>query len=360
MRFVYLLLSLFLSSNGLTINKQQNKQIVTLGPSCKSYCTLKQLHDKGANIFRINMSHNTIESAKIWIAALNNLRDEINTTTPLEIMVDIQGPKYRIGKIKNDECYIRENSRLVLDKNDRPGNNERVYLPNNNIFYSIKKNDKILIDDGAIELRVVSREWYGSHKLITDVVRGGVLKSNKGLNVPYVDIEYEITEKDKQDIEMVNELNVDWVALSFVQTHLDVVKISKLIKKPIKIMSKIECPKAVDNLNEIVDVSDGILIARGDLGLELGIEKVPFVQKLAIKKAVSKSCDVIVATQMLESMINSKVPTRAEVSDIANAILDGATGVMLSTETSVGKYPLECVKIQRKIMDETTKFTSPL
>jgi len=230
------------------------------------------------------MSHNTIESAKIWIAALNNLRDEINTTTPLEIMVDIQGPKYRIGKIKNDECYIRENSRLVLDKNDRPGNNERVYLPNNNIFYSIKKNDKILIDDGAIELLVVSREWVGSHKLVTDVVRGGVLKSNKGLNVPYVDMEYEITEKDKQDIEMVNELNVDWVALSFVQTHLDVVKISKLIKKPIKIMSKIECPKAVDNLNKIVDVSDGILIARGDLGLELGIEKVPFVQKLAIKK----------------------------------------------------------------------------
>jgi pyruvate kinase len=191
-------------------------------------------------------------------------------------------------------------------------------------------------------------------------VRGGVLKSNKGLNVPYVDIEYEITEKDKQDIEMVNELNVDWVALSFVQTHLDVVKISKLIKKPIKIMSKIECPKAVDNLNKIVDVSDGILIARGDLGLELGIEKVPFVQKLAIKKAVSKSCDVIVATQMLESMINSKVPTHAEVSDVANAILDGATGVMLSAETSIGKYPLECVKIQRKIMDETTKFTSPL
>ena len=348
-------------SNGFSIQKPEllnlkktktkTKQIATIGPSVDSYDQLYNLHKNGVSIFRINLSHGKYDKVIEWVDILNKIKSK--SDDELNIMVDLQGPKHRIGNIKN--CMLEEGNEFILDRDTKIGNNHRVNLPHDEIYFHVKENDIILLDDGLLELKV--KDCVENSRIITEVIRGGELKSKKGFNIPYVDINWiKPTPKDEKDINFINELNIDYVAVSFVDDAKDIFNIWRLLRNKVKIIAKIERPNAVDNLDEIIDSSDGIMIARGDLGIEMGIEKVPFIQKLAIKKALKEKCEVFVATQMMESMINNKIPTRAEVSDIANAVLDGATGVMLSAETSVGKYPIDCVKIQRKILDETAQY----
>lgn len=327
--------------------KIRTKQIATIGPICSDYKSLSKLHTNGVNIFRINLSHENPISLVEKVDILNYIRSI--TTYDLEILLDLQGPKHRIGTVK-ENTEIKKGNNLLLDKCSIEGDDNRVYLGHENIYKNINVGDKILIDDGQIELNVKEN---GEEFILTEIIKGGKLKSNKGVNLPNCKLDNTcLTDKDLNDIRLLNTLKIDYVALSFVESKNDIINLKKVLKKNIKIIGKIERPLALENIDEICDECDGIMIARGDLGVEIGIEKVPMVQKKCIKVGRGKNKEVIVATQMMESMITNPIPTRAEVSDIANAVLDGATGLMLSGETSVGKYGLECIKIQRKVIEE--------
>ena len=337
-------------TNAFTLN---TKQIITVGPSCSSYEMLNKLHDCGVNIFRINMSHSKKhEDTQKIIDDIQYINKNSEHTS--EIMIDLQGPKFRIGEIKEESCLLKPGSKFTLDYNNQQGDSNRVNLPHNELFYCLAKKDRILIDDGLIELEV---EDIKNSEIVTRVLKGGSLKGNKGVNLPNVNINWNVhTEKDTNDIQLINQNKIDFVAKSFVQSHKEIIDLWRKIKYPTKIISKIECNSAINDLKNIVEFSHGIMIARGDLGVEVGYEKVPIIQKRAIKTAQYYNAEVFVATQMMESMIYNSIPTRAEASDVANAVIDGATGVMLSGETSVGKYPIECVKAQRKILKEAEDF----
>ena len=337
----------FTGLNGYVKPKTRTKQIATIGPVCSDYRSLNNLHSNGVSIFRINLSHESPISLVEKVDILNYIRSI--SAYNLEILLDLQGPKHRIGKVK-ENTIIKQGNNLLLDKCSIEGDEHRVYLGHDNIYKNIKIGDKILIDDGLIELNVKEN---GEDIILTEIIKGGKLKSNKGVNLPNCKLENIcLTDKDLNDIRLLNTLNIDYVALSFVESKNDIINLKNVLNKNIKIIGKIERPLALENIDEICDECDGIMIARGDLGVEIGIEKVPIIQKRCIKVGREKNKEVIVATQMMESMITNPIPTRAEVSDIANAVLDGATGVMLSGETSVGKYGLDCVKIQRKVIEE--------
>ena len=327
--------------------KIRTKQIATIGPVCSDYKSLSNLHSNGVSIFRINLSHESQISLVEKVDILNYIRSI--STYELEILLDLQGPKHRIGTVK-ENTKIKKGNNLLLDKCSIEGDDNRVYLGHENIYKNINVGDKILIDDGLIELNVTEN---GKEFILTEIIKGGKLKSNKGVNLPNCKLDNTcLTNKDLNDIRLLNTLNIDYVALSFIESKNDIINLKNVLNENIKIIGKIERPLALENIDEICDECDGIMIARGDLGVEIGIEKVPLIQKKCIKIGREKNKEVIVATQMMESMITNPIPTRAEVSDIANAILDGATGVMLSGETSIGKYGLECIKIQRKVIEE--------
>tara|TARA_Y100000816_G_C26102140_1_gene584465 strand:- start:1841 stop:2914 length:1074 start_codon:yes stop_codon:yes gene_type:complete len=337
----------FTGINNIVKPNIRTKQIATIGPGCNSYNMLSKMYNNGVDIFRINLSHEDHLSLVEKVDMLNHMKKVSNTR--LKILVDLQGPKHRIGKV-NENILLREGSELRLDKDVNMGNENRVYLGHDDIYENIKNEDKILIDDGLIELEVKGK---GEDFIDTEVLKGGILKSNKGVNLPNCKLNNAIlTEKDMVDICFINNLDIDYVALSFVESKSDLLNLKKVLKCDVKIIAKIERPLGVENIEEICDECDGIMIARGDLGVEVGLEKVPLIQKKCIKIGRKKDKEVIVATQMMESMINNPIPTRAEVSDVANAVLDGATGLLLSGETSVGKNPIDCIKIQRKIIKE--------
>lgn len=336
--------------NSFTLN---TKQIITVGPSCSSYKMLNKLHNCGVNIFRINMSHcKKHEDAQ---QIIDNIRDiNKNSDHKSQIMIDLQGPKFRIGKIKDESCLLKVGSQFTLDNDNNSGNSSRVCLPHIELFACFSKNDPILLDDGLIELQVTSTS---DNKITTVVKTGGILKEKKGMNTPNVEIpRIAQTKKDLQDLELVRKNEIDFVAQSFVQSHKEIIQLWKQIKYPTKIISKIECQTAIHDIKNIIEFSHGIMIARGDLAIEIGYEKVPVIQKRLIKMAKYYNAEVYVATQMMDSMIHNKIPTRAEASDVANAVIDGATGVMLSAETSVGNYPIGCVEAQRKILKEAEHF----
>lgn len=332
------------------------KQIATVGPACNNYGTLKEMHNCGVNTFRINMGH--CKEHNDFMHTYQNLDNLRKNHKNVEILVDLQGPKFRIGSFKKKFTVLKEGDTFIFDKNNRESENYRVFLGHDEIYRSVNVNDTILLDDGMLEVKVT--KILNDERIVTKVIRGGILRENKGINLPYVNVQgYTITPKDAIDIAVINNLKIDWIALSFVQGMGDIKLLRSLLSdskpKP-KIMAKIERPTAVHNYESIIEESDGIMIARGDLGIELGLEHVPFIQKLVIKRCNEVKKEVVVATQMLESMIINKIPTRAEVSDITNAVMDGATGVMLSAETAAGKYPLECVKMQRRCIDTTIEY----
>ncbi len=322
------------------------KIVATLGPASSSFEKIQALLEAGVNVFRLNFSHGTKEEHKKRFDIIRHLEKQKNM--PIGIFMDLQGPKLRIGTFEKGSVFLKQGSSFQLDLNPEPGSEVRVYLPHKEIFDILQKDVHLLLDDGKIHLSVKSR---GKDSVITEVLVGGFLSDRKGVNVPNVKLPLSaLTEKDKDDLLFGLEMGVDWVALSFIQTPEDIEEAARLIKGRAGIIAKIEKPLAVNYLEEILPFCDGVMVARGDLGVEMPPEAVPPIQKHIIHSARKAGKPVIVATQMLESMIHSPSPTRAEASDVATAIYEGADAVMLSAESASGDYPIEAVSIMRRII----------
>jgi len=334
------------------------KIIATLGPASSSKQMIKKLIDAGVDVFRLNFSHGTHDEK----GELFNRIREVNEY--IGIMADIQGPKIRVGKFKNDEAYILnvgDEVKVYESEIDGGGDQTQFSIPLVGFIKSMRKGDYFYVNDGIIKIKVKSKE---KDHLIGEIIAGGLISNNKGVNIPSGELKQRVpTEKDIKDLEFIADLNPDYVAISFVSGGDDVLTVKRLLENygnsEIKSISKIERPVALDNFDQILEVSDGIMIARGDLGVEISPDQVPIKQKELIYQCNKEGKPVIVATQMLESMTNTPVPTRAEANDIFNAVIDGTDAVMLSAETAVGKYPIESVEYMNKIAT-TASQNSPV
>ena len=322
------------------MRRQRNVKIVaTLGPASDTREMIAALHKKGADVFRLNMSHGSHEEIRAKHAMIRAVEDELGST--IGILADLQGPKLRVGVFAKESEELVEGATFRLDLDETPGSVDRVCLPHPEIFAALEDGASLLVNDGKIRLKV---KTCGTDFADCEVIVGGTISNRKGVNVPDVILPLAaLSEKDRADLEFVCELGVDWLALSFVQRPEDVAEARVLAKGRAAILSKIEKPSAVERFDDILAVSDGIMVARGDLGVELPVSAVPPIQKRLVRRCRAVGKPVIVATQMLESMIDSPVPTRAEVSDVATAIYEGADAVMLSAESAAGSYPLEAV-----------------
>ncbi|MDO7843831.1 pyruvate kinase [Sphingomonas immobilis] len=319
--------------------------LATLGPASSSPEMIAKLYEAGADAFRINMSHGDQKSKIAVIEAIRALEKKYRR--PSTILADLQGPKLRVGKFADGKVELKTGSTFILDRSKEPGDATRVELPHREIFAAIEAGARLLLDDGKLVLRVTSHD---ADVIVTEVVVGGMLSNNKGLNVPDVVVPMAaLTAKDRSDLAFACEQGVDWIALSFVQRPEDLAEARKLIEGRAALLAKIEKPSAIDRLEEIVEMCDGVMVARGDLGVELPPESVPPLQKRIIEVSRRLGRPVVVATQMLESMITSPSPTRAEVSDVATAIYDGADAIMLSAESAAGAWPTESVAMMDAI-----------
>jgi pyruvate kinase len=315
------------------------KVVATLGPASSTPEMILALFNAGADVFRLNFSHGSQEDHKARFNAIRQI--EAITGRPIGILMDLQGPKLRMGTFAEGSVDLAFNWEFRLDLDPTPGNRDRVCLPHPEIFAALVPGTDLLVDDGKMLLRVMD---CGPDFAITQVKVAGKISERKGVNLPNVVLPLSpLTAKDRSDLEFGLELGVDWVALSFVQKPEDVLEARSLIGSRAKIMSKLEKPAAIDNLDEIVALSDGIMIARGDLGVEVPLERVPIIQRRIVRVCRRQGKPVVVATQMLESMTASPMPTRAEASDVATAIFEGADAVMLSAESASGRYPHEAV-----------------
>ena len=340
---------------GLDHITHRTKIVATVGPACDTYDKLLELVKAGVNVFRLNFSHGGHEDKAKIIEHIRN----INATQPYNIAIlgDLQGPKLRVGEIENNALPIVAGDILTFTNEKCVGNLERIYVSYPNLAGDVKVGNTILIDDGKLE--VVVRDITRNGDVKVEVTMGGILSSKKGINLPDTKISLPaLTDKDLQDLEFIIDQKLDWVALSFVRNVKDIVILrSKLDerKSRTKIIAKIEKPEAVANIRDIVVESDGIMIARGDLGVEMPVEKVPMIQKDIIRKCLHRAKPVIVATQMMESMIDRTKPNRSEITDVANAVLEGADAVMLSGETATGQHPALVVQTMCKIIMEVEK-----
>ena len=340
---------------GIDHISHKTKVVATVGPACGSPEQLLELVKAGVNVFRLNFSHGTHENKAKVIEAIR----EININHPFNISIlgDLQGPKLRVGEIENDALKITPGDILTLTNEECIGTLERIYVSYPNLAGDVKIGNLIMIDDGKLEVKVVDIMKNGDVKVL--VTLGGILSSKKGLNLPDTKISLPaLTEKDLVDLAFIIEQKLDWVALSFVRSVKDIVILrSKLAEKnsKCKIIAKIEKPEAVANIRDIIVESDAIMIARGDLGVEMPVEKVPMIQKDIIRKCLHRAKPVIVATQMMESMIDRVKPNRSEITDVANAVLEGADAVMLSGETATGQHPALVVETMCKIIREVEK-----
>ena len=322
--------------------------LATLGPASDTPEMIEKLFRAGADAFRVNMSHGEQADKAQLIANIRALEKAYNR--PTTILVDLQGPKLRVGSFAEGKVELHTGDSFRLDTDPTPGDAERVHLPHPEIFAALEVNARLLLDDGKLELRVTE---IGPNHIVTKVEVGGTLSNRKGLNVPDVVIPIAaLTEKDRSDLAFALEQGVDWIAMSFVQRPEDVAEGKKLIGNKAALLAKIEKPAAIGRLEEIIELADGVMVARGDLGVEMRPEQVPPLQKKIVSTARRMGKPVVVATQMLESMIVSPSPTRAEVSDVATAIYDGADAVMLSAETAAGAWPIEAVSIMDRIAQE--------
>ena len=332
-------------------NIKKTKIVATLGPASSDRDTIKQMMVAGVNVFRINFSHADFDAVKERIQLIRDLNKELGYN--VGILADLQGPKLRVGKMK-DGVVVETGDRIVFTTEKiEEGTADHVYMNYQSFPKDVKAGERVLLDDGKLIFEVVSTD--GQSEVIASVVQGGPLKSNKGVNLPNTEVSLPaLTEKDVKDAVFAIEQEVDWIALSFVRHKEDLLDLKKLIKKhgsyEIPIISKIEKPQALDNIDEIINHSNGLMVARGDLGVEVPAEGVPLIQKNLVLKAKAARIPVIIATQMMESMIDGLTPSRAEVNDVANSVMDGADAVMLSGETSVGKYPVEVIQTMRKIV----------
>lgn len=324
------------------------KIVATLGPASNSYEMIRALFEAGADVFRLNMSHGSHEEIAARHAMIRQVEADLGR--PIAILADLQGPKLRVGTFADDAVDLVEGQAFRLDLDETPGDAARVNLPHPEIFKALEPGSELLVNDGKIRLRV---ESCTDNSADCTVTVGGTISNRKGVNVPDVVLPLAaLSKKDRNDLEFVCNLGVDWLALSFVQRASDVTEARELVKGRAAILSKIEKPAGVKAFDEILAVSDGIMVARGDLGVELPVQNLPPIQKRLVRRARAAAKPVIVATQMLESMIESPVPTRAEVSDVATAIYEGADAIMLSAESAAGQYPIEAVTTMNNVAIE--------
>lgn len=334
------------------MNLNKTKIIATLGPSSTSESKLKSLILAGVNVFRVNFSHALHDEVKNTISNIREISSSLNIH--VSILGDLQGPKIRLGLVDKNIVVKKGDVVSITTNNIGSGNGLLVSINYSDFPKDVSENELILIDDGKLILKVLKTNK--KDLVEAKVIQGGVLSSKKGVNLPNTNISLPaLTKKDKEDALFAIENQLDWIALSFVRTKKDVKQLQKLIEKhsehKIPIIAKIEKPEAIENMDGILKAADGIMVARGDLGLEIPAEEVPLKQKLLVKKAKQARKPIIIATQMMESMIDSLTPSRAEVNDVANSVMDGADAVMLSGETSVGKYPVEVVETMGKIIN---------
>ncbi|MBY4678151.1 pyruvate kinase [Marinobacterium arenosum] len=334
----------------MTLNRKIKKVkiVATLGPAINSQDDIRRLVENGANVFRLNFSHGEHADHAERLNWIRAVEQELNT--PIGVLMDLQGPKLRVGRFADGRVDLQNGQPFTLDLNSEPGDSQRVNLPHPEIIEALEPGMDLLLDDGKLRLRV--RECTKA-SVETEVIVGGELSDRKGVNVPEAVLQLSpLTDKDRRDLAFGLEIGVDWVALSFVQRPEDITEAQQLIQGRAFLMAKIEKPTAVEYLDEIVARSDAIMVARGDLGVELPAETIPSIQKRIIETCRQQGKPVVVATQMLESMRNSPAPTRAEVTDVANAVYEGADAVMLSAETASGDYPQEAVSMMSKIIHE--------
>jgi pyruvate kinase len=331
--------------------QRRTKIVATLGPASSDSATIERLFIEGADVFRINMSHTSHEGLRAFVRAIRGI--EKKHGRPIGILADLQGPKLRLGTFAAGGVVLARGATFVLDDDPKPGDTARVYLPHPEILASLQPGHRLLVDDGKVRLVVTEASRT---RAVTKVEVEGRVSDRKGVSLPDTIVRVSaLTPKDHVDLDAALEQAVDWVALSFIQRPEDVAEAKKIARGRAAIMSKIEKPQAITRLAEIIELSDALMVARGDLGVELPLERVPGLQKRITHDARQAGKPVVVATQMLESMISSPVPTRAEVSDVATAIFDGADAVMLSAESAAGQYPVEAVQTMDRIAQEVER-----
>ena len=339
--------------------QKRTKIVATLGPASTNKITLSNMVALGVDVCRLNFSHGALEDHQIAIETIREISEE--NQVPIAILADLQGPKIRIGKMKEGGALLLNGKNVTITTKELIGDENNIYITYENFPNDVSENEIILLDDGKIQLRVIS-----SNRLDTvecEIIHGGVLTSRKGVNLPNTNISIpSLTDEDIENLNFALSFDVEWVAMSFVRTAADILKLRAHItaqNKTARIIAKIEKPEAIANIDEIIAVSDGIMVARGDLGVEMPMEEVPVLQKMIVKKCRNASKPVIIATQMLESMITTPRATRAEINDVANSVLDGADAVMLSGETSVGEFPEIVIETMSKVITHVEKTSYP-
>lgn len=339
----------------MKIQNKRTKIIATVGPAIDNYETLFALAEAGVDTFRINFSHGDNENRIEVIKAIERINNEHDAK--VGILADLQGPKIRVGKVKGGKVNLEEGKEILIGVEEKLSDADELYIQYSHFAKDVVAGDRILIDDGKLELLAIESD--GESQVKAKVIFGGVLSSNKGVNLPNSRISVpSLTEKDKNDLRFILEHDIQWIALSFVRAADDLTELRGIINfhnSPAKIIAKVERPEALQEIDGIIDAADGIMIARGDLGVEVPMERIPLIQKKITQKCIEACRPVVIATQMMESMIENSRPTRAEATDVANAVEDGADAVMLSGETSVGKYPLKVIQSMLKIIEEVEK-----
>ena len=327
---------------------RRTKILATLGPASNTRDMIIKLHDAGADLFRINMSHASHEVLNELVSTIRDVEQEVGR--PIGVLADLQGPKLRLGDFADGEIGVEPGDRITLDLNDEPGNANRVSLPHPEILDALEIDHRILVDDGKVQLKVIEETPTSA---VAEVVSGSKIASRKGVSLPDTELGVSsLTDKDYEDLDAALKADVDWIAISFVQRPQDVAEVRKITKGKAGVLAKIEKPQAIKHLDDIIELSDAIMVARGDLGVELPVERVPGIQKQITRACRRAGKPVVIATQMLESMIAAPFPTRAEVSDVGTAVFEGADAVMLSAESAAGEYPVEAVSMMDKIAGE--------
>ncbi|MDP1799766.1 MAG: pyruvate kinase [Bacteroidota bacterium] len=336
----------------------RTKIVATMGPATSDINVLEGMFKEGLDICRINFSHGDYEAVLHTVKNIRELNKKLNRH--VGILADLQGPKLRIGVMKDNSANLINGNLISITTKECEGDEHQIYITYPQFPQDVKAGETVLIDDGKIHLKVI--DTNGKDLVRCEILVGGILSSKKGVNLPNTKISLPcLTVKDIRDLDFALEQDFDWIGLSFVRSVTDIVELKDIIKhkgKRARVIAKIEKPEAIKEIDNIIDVTDGIMVARGDLGVELPMEQVPLLQKMIVQKCVEIGKPVIIATQMMESMITSYTPTRAEVNDVANAVMDGADAVMLSAETSVGKYPVKVIEMMRRIITQVEELDS--
>lgn len=341
------------------VDHQNTKIVATVGPASSSYENLLELVKAGVDVFRLNFSHGTHEDHLQVMNHITYINEKYNYH--IGILADLQGPKLRVGKIEDNALPLEAGDVITFVNEECIGNRERIYMSYKRFPIDVSVGERVMVDDGKLMFEVI--ETNGTDTVRLKTLYGGVLSSNKGVNLPNTKISLpSLTEKDERDLDFIlKQPNINWIALSFVRSPKDMKDLGKRVAKAghqAKIMAKIEKPEAIEKIDKIIQASNGIMVARGDLGIEVPLQQLPVIQKQIITKCIQRARPVIVATHMMDSMITQPIPTRAEITDVANAVLDGTDAVMLSGETSVGKHPVQVVQAMNNIIEEAEKFYS--